>query len=269
MNISPVGLLALLVYVAAEALAIAHLRKNSPGYGRATTALLGVGMLLHFVALQIRARHLHSVPYRDLPDSMSLFAWMLAATYGILLIRHRERSTAPFLLPLVILFLAVSFLTPTRLRPANPKLAGSLFAFHVTLAILGYAALSLSFVLALLYLVQTRQLRRRKTGLLFSRLPALDVLDRLQRTTIGVGVLALSVASVLGGLWARKAWGTVWDAKVVWTVLTILVYAVVLLAGPLGLRGKKTAFLSIAGFWLILFSYTIVNLVFSQEHVFR
>jgi len=169
----------------------------------------------------------------------------------------------------VVVFLAISFLTPSRVRPVNPKLSGPLFAFHVTLAILGYAALSLSFILALLYLVQNRQLRIRKTGLLFSQLPALDVLDRLQRTTIGIGVLALSVASVLGGLWAKKAWGTVWDAKVVWTVLTIGVYGTVLLAGPLGLRGKRTAFLSITGFSLILFSYTIVNLVFSQEHVFR
>ena len=47
-------------------------------------------MLVHFVALQSARAMLHSVPYRDLPDSMSLFAWMLAATYGILLIRHRE-----------------------------------------------------------------------------------------------------------------------------------------------------------------------------------
>jgi ABC-type transport system involved in cytochrome c biogenesis permease subunit len=269
MNASPLVLLALALYVGAEGFAIAHLRRNSPAYGRATTALLAAGMLLHFVALELRGRSLHSVPYRDLPDSMSLFAWMLAATYGLLLVRHRERSTAPFLLPLVIVFLAVSSLMPSRVRPANPKLAGSLFAFHVTLAILGYAALSLSFILALLYLVQTRQLRRRQTGLLFSRLPALDVLDGLQRTAIGVGVVSLSVASVLGGVWAQKAWGSVWDAKLVWTVLTIGVYISVLLAGPLGLRGKKTALLSITGFSLILFSYTIVNLVFSQEHVFR
>ncbi len=269
MNAGSVGLAALLLYLGAEGFAIAHLRKSSPAYGRLTTALLAAGMLLHFLALELRGRRLHSVPYRDLPDSMSLFAWMLAATYGLLLVRHRERSTAPFLLPLVVIFLAISFLIPARVRPANPKLTGPLFAFHVTLAILGYAALSLSFILALLYLVQTRQLRSRRTGLLFSRLPALDVLDSLQRTAIGVGVVALSVASILGGMWARRAWGSVWDAKLVWTIVTIGVYVSVLLAGPLGLRGKKTAFLSITGFSLILFSYTIVNLVLSQEHVFR
>src|SRR5690349_10142104 len=110
MNASPIGLLALLLYISAEGFAIAHLRRSSPAYGRVTTALLAAGMLLHFVALELRGRRLHSVPYRDLPDSMSLFAWMLAATYGLLLLRHRERSTAPFLLPLVIVFLAVSFL---------------------------------------------------------------------------------------------------------------------------------------------------------------
>jgi len=89
MNASLFALLALLLYGGAEVFAVAHLRKSSPAYGAWTTSLLGAALLLHFVALQLRARHLHSVPYRDLPDSMSLFAWMLAATYGILLLRHR------------------------------------------------------------------------------------------------------------------------------------------------------------------------------------
>lgn len=268
-NSATLGFLALLLYVGAESVSIVQLRRDSERLGRATTILLAAGILVHFIALQLRARALHSVPYRDLADSMSLFSWMLAASYGFLLLRHRERSTGPFLIPLVILFLAISLLTHPAVVPSRKGTSGSLFAFHVTMAILGYAALSLSFVLALLYLVQTRQIRERRMGLLFSRLPALDALDRLQHTAIAAGVCALSLATVLGLIWAKRTWGTVADPKVLWTLFTIAIYGAALFSGPLGIKGKKTAFLSITGYGVLLFSYTIVNLFLTREHIFR
>ena len=264
-----VGLTALVFYLAAEIFSIAHLRKDRRGLGLATTLFLAAGFLAQFAALQLRARAIHSVPYRDLPDSMSLFAWMIAASYGFLLLVHRERSTGPFLIPLVILFLGISLLGRGGALPAKPALKGSLFAFHVTMAILGYAALTLSFVLALLYLVQSRQIQRRTTGLLFSRLPALDVLARLQRTAITVGVAALTLATTLGLVWAHRNWGTVWDIKVLWTTLVIAIYLLALFAGRLGWVGRKTAWISIAGFSALLFSYTVVNLFLTREHIFR
>ncbi len=266
---STVGVLALVFYLAAEVFSIAHLRKERRGLGLATTFLFAAAFLTHFIALQLRARALHSVPYRDLPDSMSLFAWMLAASYGFLLFVHRERSTGPFLLPFVILFLSISLLAHGGARPAKPALTGPLFAFHVTMAILGYAALTLSFVLAMLYLIQARQIHRRKTGLLFSRLPALDVLARLQKTAIAVGVSALAIATTLGLIWAHRNWGTIWDIKVLWTTLVIAIYLFALFAGRLGWVGKKAAWISIAGFSALLFSYPIVNLFLTREHVFR
>jgi ABC-type transport system involved in cytochrome c biogenesis permease subunit len=269
MGSTVLGLVALLCYGGAEAAAIAHLRWDRPRLGKATTLLLAVAFALHFVALQMRARALHSVPYRDLPDSMSLFAWMLAATYGLLLAIHRERSTGPFLIPLVILFLAFSLIAPAPLRAPRRDLTGSLFAFHVTLAILAYAALTLGFVLAILYLFQSRQLQRKASGFLFPRLPALDVIDRLERTAIAVGVTALAVATVLGGVWAHRTWNRSWDPKVLWTLLTMVFYGLALVAARLGWRGRRTALLTVIGFCVLLFSYTIVNLFFSQEHMFR
>jgi len=268
-NAPLIGLLALAIYVAAEGFSIASLRRNSAALSRVTSLLLMGGLVFHFAALQVRARRLHSVPYRDLADSMSFFAWMIAVAYVFLFFRHRERSTGPFLIPLVILFQAISLLTRPSVAPAPKALSGPLFAFHVTMAILGYAALSLSFVLALLYLVQNSQLRRRKTGLLFSRLPALDVLDGMEHTAIAVGVAALTISSVLGIVWASRNWNTVWDAKLVSTILVLMVYAFALFSKSIGIKGKKTAFLSIAGFSVVLFSYTVVNLFFSREHVFR
>ena len=261
--------LALVLYGGAEAFSIAHLRSDRRILSTAASVILFLGFVVHFTALNIGAKVTHTVPYHDLPSSMSLFAWMLSGAYGILLLRHREGSTGPFIIPLSILFLGASLVIRGNAGPMDPRLAGSIFATHVTMAILGYAALTLSFILALLYLVQLRQLRQRKLGLLFSRLPALDVLSHLHRTSVAIGVMALTLAACLGLVWAKRNWNTYWDPKVLFTFLIIAVYMFILFPGRTGLRGKKLKFLSIGGFVLLMFSYTIVNLFITQEHVFR
>lgn len=270
---SLLSLLALLCYIAAEGFAVAHIRRDRPWLGLVTTALLLAGFLIHFAALSYGARAIHTVPYNTLAGSMSLFAWMLVGAYGVLLLIHREVSTGPFLIPLAILFMAVSLATtaaPAAVPvPPPAKLTGALFAWHVTIAIFGYATFTLAFVLAQLYLIQVRQLHRHKTGLLFSRLPALDVVWSLHRSAAVLGVAALSVATTLGLIWARRNWATFWDAKVAVTLLMIGVYLFTLLAPRLGLGGKRTAWVSIGGFCLLLFSYTVVNLFITTEHVFH
>ena len=269
LELTGLSAIALTLYLAAEACSLAHLRRDRQSFATATAVFLVLGFLVHFAALEIGGRAIHSVPYRDLPSSMSLFAWMIAASYGILLLIHRESATGPFLIPLSIFFLLISLLThPGTVMISDPMRSGPLFAMHVTLAIFGYAALTLAFVLAQLYLIQNQQLRRRKLGPLFSKLPALDVLSKLQRTSVGIGVAALTVATVLGLIWAKQNWGTYWDPKVLFTFLIIGLYLITLFPGRAG-GGKKNAILSIAGFVLLLFSYSIVNLFITQEHMFQ
>lgn len=269
LGLTSLSAIALTLYLAAEAFSLAHLRRDRQSFATATNVLLLLGFLIHFAALVIGGRAVHSVPYHDLPSSLSLFAWMIAASYGILLLRHRESSTGPFLIPLAIFFLLISLITqPEPARVSDPMRSGSLLAVHVTLAFFGYAALTLAFVLAQLYLIQNQQLRRRKLGPLFSMLPALDVLSRLQRTSVVIGVSALTVAAVLGLIWAKQHWGTYWDPKVLFTFLIISFYLITLFPGRAG-GGKKNAILSIAGFFLMLFSLWIVNLYITPKHMFQ
>jgi ABC-type transport system involved in cytochrome c biogenesis permease subunit len=86
---------------------------------------------------------------------------------------------------------------------------------------------------------------------------------------VATGVLALTIASCLGLVWAKRNWGTYWDPKVLFTFLIISIYLFTLYPGRTGLSGKKLKFVSIGGFVLLMFSYTIVNLFITQEHGFR
>jgi len=260
------GWVAVVLYAAAEALAIRSLFR-SKGLG-AAPALVAAGLVAQFADLELVARSLGSVPYRTLGGSIALFAWMLGLAYLALVLRHRERAIGPFLIPFVLAFSVLGIVLPSH-APSGPATRGSLFAFHVTLAILADAAFALSFVLSLLYLIQNRQIRRGKTGVLFSRLPALEVIGRMNRTSVTIGIVVLAVSVALGVVWARRVWSGFTDAKLVWALLTLFVYGVMLWMDRRGWEGPRVALLSIFGFLLVLFSYTFVNLYLSQAHVFR
>jgi ABC-type uncharacterized transport system permease subunit len=260
------GWIAVLFYAGAEALAIRSLLRPR-GYGGAP-ALVAAGLAAQFADLQVTAKALGSVPYRTLGGSMALFGWMIGIAYLVVVFRHRERAIGPFLIPFVFLFSVLGVLLPSN-APADPATSGSLFAFHVTLAILAYAAFALSFVLSVLYLIQARQIRRGRTGVLFARLPALEVIGRMNRTTVAIGIVVLSVSVALGVVWARQVWTGLADAKLVFAFVTLLVYGLLLWMDRRGWEGPRVALLSIVGFALVLFSYTFVNLYLSQSHVFR
>jgi ABC-type uncharacterized transport system permease subunit len=263
------GWSALACYLAAEWLAIASLVAPRETLGRLTPALVAGGLALHFGDLMRRAREIGSVPYGTLGGSVSLFGWMLGIAYLVLMLRHRERAMGPFLIPIVIVATATGLLLPDVPGAAGPGTHGSIFALHVTLAILGYAAFTLSFVLSILYLVQNRQIRKGRTGLLFSRLPALEVIGRMNRTSVSVGLAVLTLSLIFGVVWAERVWTSLADPKVEWAILTLAVYGFLLWMDRRGWEGPRVAFLSILGFSVVMFSYTIVNLYFTRAHSFR
>src|SRR5260370_3824121 len=143
---------------------------GKPLAGRLGTIFLGLGLVAHYFALLERSRGLHSVPYHALYGSMSLFGWLLALTYLGLELYHRQRSVGAFVLPFVLVFFLAAHLAPAdRLSP--PAAHGIMFAFHVTLSILAYAAFALSFVLSLIFLGEERLLRSHKLCNMVWRLP--------------------------------------------------------------------------------------------------
>ncbi|HEY2797759.1 MAG TPA: cytochrome c biogenesis protein CcsA [Thermoanaerobaculia bacterium] len=269
------GWLALLCYLGAEILAVVTLIAPRPAWPRLTTLAIAAGLVLQFADLMHRAHVLGSVPYRTLGGSVSLFAWMLGIAYFVLLMRHRERAMGAFLIPMIVVATVAGLLLPEAASAsASASVAakgthGSVFALHVTLAILAYAAFTFSFVLSILYLIQDRQIRQRRTGLLFSRLPALEVIGRMNRTSVTVGLASLVVSLVLGAFWAEVVWTSLADPKVEWAVVTLVVYGFLLWMDRRGWEGPRVAVLSILGFGVVLFSYTIVNLYFSRTHSFR
>jgi ABC-type transport system involved in cytochrome c biogenesis permease subunit len=265
------GYLSLALYLASFLCYARILYAPNIWVGRLATLLLASGIVAQYFSLYERSRVIQSVPYDDLYGSMSLFAWLLGITYIGLEIFHRQRSVGAFVTLLLVAWVAgLGFITagaPTVRAPAR----GPLFAFHVTLNTWAYAAFALSFVLSLIYLVQDRVLRSRRLGAAFWRFPPLDVLDRMARSSVYVGLVALAFGASMGFIWEHRLRGTysLGDPKVIVTFAIVLVYAAyLLLSRNATWRGARAALLCAMNFVIVMFSYTFVNLYLTKFHRF-
>ena len=261
-------ILTILAYGGSLALYLRFLGTGRDVIGRLGTLLLGLGLIAHYFALLERSRGLHTVPYHDLYGSMSLFGWLLALTYLGLELFHRQRSVGAFVLPFIIVFFVAAHLAPAdRLSPAPAR--GIAFAFHVTLSILAYAAFALSFVFSLIFLGEERLLRSRKLGNVVWRLPPLELLERMSRSSVLVGLVSIAIGTALGFVWVDRLRGQTgyYDPKYVITLLVLLLYVLYFqLARTASWRGSRASKLCIFNFFVVVMSFTVVNLYLSQSH---
>jgi ABC-type uncharacterized transport system permease subunit len=182
-----------------------YLRSGREISGRLGTVFLILGLVAHYFALLERSRGSHTVPYHDINGSLSLFGWLLALTYLGLELFHRQRSVGAFVMPFVVAFFLAANLTQGGDRLSPPPAHGPVFAFHVTLSILAYAAFALSFVLSLIFLVENSLLRNRNLTDVVWRLPPLELLERMSRSSVLVGIISIAIGTALGFVWVDRS----------------------------------------------------------------
>jgi cytochrome c-type biogenesis protein CcsB len=178
--------------------------------------------------------------------------------------RTKNKTLGVFVTPLAFLAMAYASFSPSiesKIQPLVPALKSNWLIAHVITCFFGYAAFGLSFGLSLMYLIKQR--KGAKNSNVFLRLiPKAPVLDDLNYQLVVIGFLMLTLGIITGSVWAHSAWGSYWswDPKETWSLITWLVYALVLHSRMVrGWRGKRIAFLCIVGFSCVLFTYFGVN----------
>jgi ABC-type transport system involved in cytochrome c biogenesis permease subunit len=144
---------------------------------------------------------------------------------------------------------------PGGIRDLTPALKSAWVSVHVILALIGLAAFVLNFAGGLMYLLQERQLKAKRQGAFYYRLPSLETLDRMTARTLTLGFPFLTLGLILGVVWAGTVWDTVlpWDPLVLFSFLAWLVYAATLSGRAVaGWRGRRAAYFAILGFAALL-----------------
>lgn len=224
-------------------------------FDRMLAALLGLSLLALTAALVLRALVSGNLPLSNGYETMLLLAWFVEVI--ALLMQHRFRIVTVFGLLLSGFFLLVSHIN--AMDPAigqmMPVLNSPLLSIHVSIVMMSYALLSLTFICAVM-------------GLAVRRYEA--PLQALSLLFLYPAVAALGMGIFIGAIWANVSWGSYWswDSKETWALITFMVYAVALHRVSLpALRRPRLYHLFMAlAFMVLAMTYFGVNYLLSGMH---
>jgi len=226
-----------------------------------------IANVVYFLAFTFYFEHL---PFVNVFQVLGAIGFSIAAIYLWVESRARSPHTGPFILALVLVFQVLNTVFPKLDREVPEILRSTVFNLHVSAAILGYSSFAVAAVYGLLYLLQYRVIRTKRFGLVFRRLPSLDILDRMNLVAASTGFVFLSIAIVAGVWWSHVVFGGVQvDPKVLVAVLTWVIYGLSIFGRQfVSWRGPRMAYSSLFGFLVILFSLFAVNFFMTKFHVF-
>jgi len=267
-----VAVLGLGCYAASSVLAVVSLRGARPRGERAPLALLAAGWLIFAGVLAVRAVRTAAIPAFNGFEALTCYVLALSAAYILLMLTRPARGIGSLLIPYVTLVLACGFPGMYIQAGPPPAIQNLWLALHVILAFAGYALLSLASVLAAAYLAQDGNLKHKRFGRAWERLPALETLDHLMGRLLGLGFLLLTGSILLGitQVW-RNSGGEEWltDPKVGATAVTWILFAVLVhMRASIGRHGRNMAVVTVAGLFCLLFAFVGVHLVTSSVHSF-
>ncbi|MBI4179700.1 cytochrome c biogenesis protein CcsA [bacterium] len=219
---------------------------------------LGIGWIALTVLLVSRWRAGGFAPLSNQYESLVSLVWCILLLHFALSAGQTVSGISFWTALLSLLFLGIASLLDPAVRPLVPALQSNWLLFHVATTLLAYAALSLATLSSVIYLI-----RFRPDG------PDLAGVDAFTFRAITLGFILLTVGIILGAVWANEAWGTYWswDPKETWSLITWFVYAIAVHLRRLHKwRGKRFAWLAVAGFACVLFTYFGVNYLLAGLH---
>lgn len=248
----------------------AHLIFQKDFLHRAGFYLLLTGFLFHSILIVLGFRASGQITVRNLHETLSMSGWIIAGVFLILQNRLKLKIMGVWAAPLVLLIMIIVMQLPKEPVQAKEILDNVLIVFHVMAVLMGEAALTLACGVGILYLIQERDIKNKKQGFFFKRLPSLDLLDRTGYACIIFGFIALTLGLMGGLVYSKTTYGRFWGwdpVKEVWSGVTWLIYAA-LIHGRLvtGWRGRRSAITSIIGFLVLLFTFFGVNFILDGQH---
>ena len=217
--------------------------------------LLYIGLVLQVAYITSRGAELGRLPLVGPHDTIVFLSASIAAfavPFGLAL--RKRASFFNIVAVTVSVFTAFAMTAKQHNSPLPPVLKTFWFECHVVLAFMSYALFGISAILGGLYLKDRD-----------------DLLDGLGYRTALTGYCLFTLSMIFGGIWAYLAWGTywIWTPKELWTAILWVFYGFYLHAR---LRqwwaGRPMAYLGIAGFAVVMFTYLGVSLLMKSSHSF-
>ena len=228
----------------------------------------GVLHTLNLVARYFEAGH---TPISNMHEAVSFFAWSM--TWGFLIFRwrYRVKNFGTFVSVGITLLMTVAALASKEVTPLPPAMRSLWLPVHASIALMANAFLAMGFCGGVMYLLQEREIKSRRFGIFYERLPSLEALDNLNQHCLSAGFPLLTLGIITGSFWAKQAWGSYWqwDPKETWSPITCCHSAALLhFRFTMGWRRRRAAIMSMIGFAAALFTLWGVTYLLGGIHAY-
>jgi ABC-type uncharacterized transport system permease subunit len=242
---------------------------NRPRWRHVAIPAALAGAFFHFVSITEMLAAAHRALPVDTHETMSWIGLMLVVGFLILARVYRTVSFGVFLLPVAVLLALVPAFRPGHETIAYPLIRTGWLLLHIALLLAAYAALLVSLVASVLYLIQERQLKqKRPPGR--RALPPLATLDQIAHNALRFGLPCMTAGLLIGSVLALETIGPAFfaDPKVLLSLAMWVAYILMLfIRSHAGLRGRRAVYLSSFAFMVVLAVWAANSL--SAVHRFR
>nr|QBE86868.1 cytochrome c heme attachment protein [Salpianthus macrodontus] len=242
------------------------------------------------------------LPLSNLYESLIFLSWSFYIIHMIPYFKKQKQNFSAITAPSAIFtqgFVTSGLLTEMHQSAILvPALQSQWLMMHVSMMVLGYAALLGGSLLSVALLIITFQKgiisifdKRKhlltkafffgeiqyineKSNILQSGLPfyvknyyrsqLIEQLDHWSYRVISLGFIFLTIGILSGAVWANEAWGSYWnwDPKETWAFITWTIFAIYLhIRTNKNLQGANSAIVAFIGFLIIWICYFGVNLL--------
>lgn len=240
-------------------------------------------------------------PLSDLYESLIFLSWSFYIIHMLSYLKNQKTHLSAITAPSAIFtqgFATSGLLTEMhQSKILVPALQSQWLMMHVSMMVLGYAALLCGSLLSVALLVITFQKNISSLGKIkhllnesfffseieyitqkstilqstshfsfrnYYRSQLIQQLDYWSYRVISLGFLFLTIGILSGAVWANEAWGSYWnwDPKETWAFITWTIFAIYLhIRTNINLQGANSAIVASIGFLIIWICYFGVNLL--------
>jgi ABC-type transport system involved in cytochrome c biogenesis permease subunit len=235
-------------------MAFVGMRHPGAGLRRAERVAFGVAWLLLTGGIVYLGVAAGAFPLRNLEEFLKVLGWGVLTLHLVVNVRYRMEASAWVLPPVSFLLIAAGVIIPAPEFSLPETQQRGWFVFHTSVSTAGMAALSVAFAMAVIYLVQDRALKSKRSLRLLELFPSLDTADRVGFHALLWGFPLLTLGIATGTVWSMVVHHVYWmgGPKQVFPILAWIVFALLVYARLVrGTRGRKSAYLTITGFALV------------------
>jgi ABC-type uncharacterized transport system permease subunit len=249
--------------------ALARTSRTSDILGKIALHASYLGMVFHLVSLTEAVVQTGQLASASVHNAESLLAFLIMVVFMLAYLVYKTTTPGIVIFPLVFL---LTFVAATGQQPIvfdSLAVKHGWLAVHILMIFTGYAALFLSFGASILYLMQERALKSKSSSGMFSRLPALQVIDDIGYRSLLIGFPFMTLGLIAGSVVAESTYGRIdfLDPKILLSVLMWAVYLLMVFTRlSAGWRGRRAATLASVAFVAAIVAW-IAN-YFSGMHRF-